>query len=88
MYADLLMIAVVLVLGIVAFVFGILHAVWRGFCLLIGLLVKGNATKNRALGSRRLVCTRKGCRKVEYRDAVYCSQCGAKLVGRRNTFDK
>jgi hypothetical protein len=79
MSGDLLVIAVVLVLGITAFVFGLVNTVWRGFCFIVGSVFG----RRKASGGGRLVCPREGCRKVEYRDAVYCSQCGEQLVRRR-----
>jgi len=80
MYADLLIIAVVLVLGITAFVFGVLHAIWRGICFAVGLVFGRRDTSIGEGESKRRVCPRESCRKVEYRDAVYCCQCGAKLL--------
>ncbi len=82
MSANLLVIAIVLVLGITAFVFGVLHTVWRGVCFACGLVF---GRRNTFSGSgERLVCPREGCRKVENREASYCSQCGTKLVARRS----
>lgn len=82
MPADIFIIAVVLVLGITAFVFGIVHAVWRGLGFVARSVFGRRTATADGVGRKRLVCPSDACRKVEYRDATYCSQCGARLVER------
>jgi len=82
MYADVLIIAVVLLLGIIAFVFGVLHTIWRAICFVVGFVVGRPDAANDNGESTRMVCPRDACRKVEYRNATYCSQCGARLIKR------
>lgn len=87
MHGDLLLVVVILVFGCAAFLFGVIYLV----CSVIGFVGRGVF---RVLGPRRratgppeaghrpktLVCPRAHCRKVEHRDASYCSQCGAPLT--------
>jgi hypothetical protein len=91
MHGDLLLVVVILVFGCAAFLFGVIYLV----CSVIGFVGRGvlglfkpdRAPPGRRSGVRgagALVCPREECRKVEYRDAKYCSQCGAPLrAGRR-----
>jgi len=86
MQVDLLVIGLILVFGCAAFLFGILYAIFQ---LLAGIggaiwsaLFPGRTKRvgrERAAGRRRRICPRPRCRRVEYRDANFCSQCGQRL---------
>lgn len=85
----------ILVLGWAAFLFVAAYVVWR-FVGGIGRSVASVFWPRRRGGSCRglsparggRVCPRPQCRRIEYREAQYCSQCGARLVeaskGRRS----
>ena len=86
MTGDVLLLLLVMVLGCAAFVFGILYL----FCHLLGVVgrgIFGIFRRRRACGgqtgqgrvSREIVCPRKECRHVDYRNARFCSQCGQRL---------
>ena len=86
MQGDLLLVALFLVFGIAAFLFGLVYVVWcivggigRGmWSLLRPWRPVGTAERARTFG-RAVYCPRLNCRKVEYRNARFCSQCGAPL---------
>jgi hypothetical protein len=89
MHADVVVLILVLVLGCAAFIFGILYVIGR----LIGGIGRGvisifrssrpGASAQRFNPCRKMrVCPRPECRKIENRDALYCSQCGARLTRR------
>lgn len=85
MQVDVIVVLLIVVFGCAAFLFGmfylvghIVHSVWRG---LVNLVRPGRLTHQRVTGETvERVCPRKGCRKIEHRDARFCSQCGAPLV--------
>ena len=86
MQGDLLLVALILVFGVAAFLFGLVYVVW---CV-VGAVGRGmwslvrpwrpvpTAERARPFG-RAVYCPRLNCRKVEYRNARFCSQCGATL---------
>ena len=86
MHGDLLLVALILVFGVAAFLFGLVYVVWcvvgavgRGMWSLVRpRRPVGNSERARTFG-RAVYCPRLNCRKVEYRNAHYCSQCGAPL---------
>ena len=76
----------ILVLGWAAFLFTtllvagrIVGGIGRGVRSLFGPRRQGGS--GRRLGSGRVgrVCPNPQCRKIEFRDAVYCSQCGTRF---------
>ena len=88
MYAEPLVLVMVLVFGCAAFLFGVFYLI----CWFVGGLGKGfvqllrprrlpNAADHgpAARGPGR-VCSRDLCRNIEYRRANYCSQCGMPLT--------
>jgi hypothetical protein len=85
MQVDVLVVLLIVVFGCAAFLFGVfylvghvVYSIWRG---LVNLVRPGRSTRQRVTGKKvERVCPRKGCRKIEYRDARFCSQCGAPLV--------
>lgn len=88
MHGDLLLVVLVLVLGIAAFLFGLVYVVWcvvgafgRGMWSLVRpRRFAGTRTRREAPAFGRAVyCPRPNCGKVEHRLARYCSQCGEKL---------
>ena len=86
MQGDLLLVALILVFGVAAFLFGLVYVVWcvvgtvgRGMWSLVRPRRSlGNGVRIRTFG-RGVYCPRLNCRKVEYRNARFCSQCGAPL---------
>jgi len=87
-HGDLLLVALILVFGVAAFLFGLVYVVW---CIVGGIgrgvwsLARpwrrvGTVERTRMFGgARAMYCPRLNCRKVEYRNARFCSQCGATL---------
>ena len=86
MNGDLLLVVLILVFGCADFLFGLVYVVW---CVVGAVgramwsLVRprrpvGTAERVRTFG-RAVYCPRLNCRKVEYRNARFCSQCGAPL---------
>jgi hypothetical protein len=87
MHGDLLLVALVLVLGCAGFFIGVIYLACSFFAFigrsLLGLGRHGGAAAcgcGPRLGRMR-VCPRERCRKVERRAARYCSQCGAPFFG-------
>ena len=86
MHGDLLLVALILVFGCAAFLFGLMYVIWcvvgavgRGMWGLVRPWRRiGTEERVRTLG-RPVFCPRLNCRKVEYRSARFCSQCGAPL---------
>jgi hypothetical protein len=83
MHGDALLIILLLVFGCAAFFFGVIYCI----CQLFAWVSRGvwGVLRHRcssgpaawpAAGSRRRVCSNERCRKLEYRKARYCSQCG------------
>ena len=87
MHGEVLLVILILVFGWAACLFGIIYFVLK-FVSLLGRKVFGvfkpdpltPAAERSMVGARRRICPRELCRKVEYRDARYCSQCGAQLT--------
>jgi len=86
MHGDLLLVVLILVFGCAAFLFGlvyvvgyVLSAVGRGMWGLVRPCRGPGPTERVQRLSRPLRCSRVNCRKVEYRNARFCSQCGAPL---------
>lgn len=87
MHGDALVIVLLLVFGCAAFLFGVIYlllkllaALGRGVAGVFRRPSSGNGLGEARVCSRVRVCPRERCRKVEYRDARYCSQCGTPLV--------
>ncbi len=86
MHGDLVLVALILVFGVAAFLFGLVYVVWcivgtvgRGMWSLVRpRRPVGMAECARSFG-RGGFCPRLNCRKVEYRRAKFCSQCGTEL---------
>ena len=86
MHGDLLLVVLILVFGCAAFLFGLVYVVG---CVVtaVGRGMWGLFRPSRCSGppaparasSRPLRCPRVNCRKVEYRNARFCSQCGAPM---------
>lgn len=86
MHGDLLLVVLILVFGCAAFLFGLVYVVYwvlgaagRGLWSLVRPSQRGGAAMRIGWRSRPVFCPRPNCRKVEYRNASYCSQCGAPL---------
>ena len=88
MHGDLLLVVLILVFGCAAFLFGLVYVVWcvvgavgRGMWSLVrpGRPVGISACREARKFVRAVYCPRLNCRKVEYRNARFCSQCGAPL---------
>ena len=85
MHGDLLLVALVLVLGCAAFFVGVIYLACS-FLAFVGRSVLGLAKPRGAASgrtahrrSRWTICPRDGCGKVECRAARYCGQCGMRL---------
>lgn len=85
MHGDLLLLVLMLVFGCAAFLFGLVYVVWcvvgtvgRGMWSLLRPWRPVRTERARTFG-RAVYCPRLNCRKVEYRNARFCSQCGAPL---------
>jgi hypothetical protein len=77
---DLVVVALVLVLGCAAFFIGVIYLAC-GFFAFLGKSVMRLVRPPRTLiGSPgRRICPRPGCGAVEHRAARFCSQCGARF---------
>ena len=87
MHGEVLLVILILVFGWAACLFGVIYFVVRLVSLLgrkvLGVFKPDPLTSvpgQSMVGARRSICSRELCRKVEYRDARYCSQCGAPLT--------
>ncbi len=83
MQGDALLIILLLVFGCAAFFFGVIYCIcqlfaWvsRGVWGVFRPRCSSDSAARPAAGSRRRVCPNKRCRKLEYRQARYCSPCG------------
>ncbi len=86
MEAGPVLIIVMVVFGCVSFVVGVLYLVFRVFVGVFGTIAR---VFQRLLGfgsprapvraGRARMCSCSGCRKVEHREATYCSRCGHRL---------
>lgn len=88
MHGDLLLVVLILVFGCAAFLFGLVYMVWwvastvgRGMWSLVRPRrhVGIPACREACTFGRAVYCPRPNCRKAEYRNARFCSQCGEKL---------
>jgi len=67
-----------LLFGLFTVLWGIVGGVGRG----IARLFTGSDRTGRSVPRRRgkpLICPNERCKKVEYREAIFCSQCGRRL---------
>lgn len=88
MHADVVVILLLLVFGWVACLFGVLYVAWQaisaGWRGLTGLFHLRRGVSGRSCPpttrAGALVCPRPECRKIERREARFCSQCGARLT--------
>ena len=88
MHGDVFVFILLVVVGFAAFFFSVIYMFCR-FIAWIGRGVFGSSRRGPASQTdwacppvrraRRRVCPNERCRNVEYRDASYCSQCGAAL---------
>lgn len=86
MHGDLLLVVLILVFGVAAFLFGLAYVVWcivggigRGMWSLVRPWGRAGKGVRVCAFSRPMLCPRANCRKVEHRNARFCSQCGAQL---------
>ncbi len=86
MQGEALLVVLIVVFGCAAFLFGLVYvvcavfaAIGRGFWGLVRPLGRIGPVGSLRPGGRPLVCPRANCRKAEYREARFCSQCGARL---------
>jgi len=75
----------VLLLGLAAFFFSFFYVVVRMVGVVFTTLGRmlGGSRPRRPVGREApegMICPREGCRTIEYRDACFCSQCGAKMI--------
>ena len=86
MHADALLVILLLLFGLAAFLFAVIYMFCQFFAW-VGRSLLGLVSPDRPggpvcpprVGSRPRVCPNERCRKVEYRAASYCSQCGTPL---------
>ena len=86
MPGDPVVVVFILIVGCAAFLFGVLYlfgrvlgAIGRSFASIFrGRSATAPAGEPR--GKRGLICSREQCRKIEYRNGRFCSQCGATLT--------
>jgi len=86
MHSELLLVVLILIIGCASFLFGVIYLV----CSALRIVGRGVyrlvvPSGGRGCAARRssgapLVCSRPGCRKIEYRKARFCSRCGAALT--------
>ncbi len=86
MHGEALLLVLMLLIGCVAFFFGIIYLVWsvlswlgRGVWHVIHPGRWSRTDGGPVISLRRRVCRNPKCRKVEHRKARYCSQCGVPL---------
>ena len=86
MQIDVVILPLMLLLGIAAAVIGVIYvighvlgSIGRGIGSLLGSPTQPES-KFRTETERFRICSRARCRKMERRDATYCSQCGAPLT--------
>ncbi len=85
MHGDLLLIALALVLGCAAFIIGTVYFVVRLMASAVRRLFGWPRPRAVTSGSflvglrRGRICRHDRCRRVEYREARFCSQCGGSL---------
>lgn len=86
MHGDVLVIVLLLVVGCAAFFFGVIYVVCQLFVWLgrsVWAVFRphhgGNGRAHSHPMTRPRVCPNERCRKVEYRMARYCGQCGTPL---------
>lgn len=83
MQVDLLVFLIVLVFGLAAFILGVIALIWKAVSAvgmsLVRLVTPGRKARAQAVRQAGLICRNPHCRKVEYRSARFCSQCGRPL---------
>jgi hypothetical protein len=62
-------------------IYRVIGGIGRGVAAMFRPHRAGGGGRRLNPGGAARVCPRPQCRKVEYRDAFYCSQCGAPLRG-------
>ena len=89
MHADVVVLILILVLGCAAFLFAVLYVIgrfvggiWQGLVSIFRPTRRGVSGRSPYTSRAPRICSRLECRKIEYRDALYCSQCGARLTRR------
>jgi hypothetical protein len=90
MDAIAVVLLLVLVLGWAAFLFTalfvvgrVITGVGRGMVSIFQPRRRGGSGRRLSPGRRGRVCSHPQCRKIEYRDALSCSQCGTRLTEAR-----
>ncbi len=85
MYGDPVVVILVMIIGCAALIFGVLYflgraagTIGRGFLAILGI-GRSNVAESGLNGNDTVVCSNEKCRKIECRDARYCSQCGSPL---------
>ena len=85
MPGDPVVVVFILIIGCAAFLFGVLYVFGRVIGAVghsVASIMKGRPGKappSRPPGGETLICSREQCRKIEYRNGRFCSQCGAPL---------
>lgn len=91
MHAEILIVLAILIFGCAAFLLGTFYLVcqlcslvWRG---MVGLVrpAKGDTHDSWPPEESARVCPNPTCQHIEFRDARFCSACGARLVERLDT---
>ena len=85
MPGDPLVVVLILIIGCAAFLFCVLYVFGRMFSIIgqgFMSMFRGGRPPSEPGGFRAgqvLICSREQCRKTEYRNGRFCSQCGAPL---------
>lgn len=86
MQGDFLIVLLLVVVGCAALLFGVIYMFCQFFARigrgLVGIIAPGRSAGSDGQVrrcSRPQVCQNKRCRKIEYRAARFCSQCGTRL---------
>lgn len=72
---DPLLLLLLVVFGLAAFLFGLLYSVWW----VIASAGRGLVSLVRRRPRPPRICSRDACRRLEERDARFCSRCGAPM---------
>jgi len=89
-HVEVVVVLAILVFGCAAFLLGMIYLVCQAFGLVwrgvVGLVQP--ARKGRPRGRTVWICPSERCRRVEHRDARFCSQCGTRLVAADDGMDR
>ena len=85
MHEGVVLVLIVALFALAALLFGLFTVLWgivAGAWRAVARFFVGSDRTGRSVPRRRgkpLICQDERCRKVEYREATFCSQCGRRL---------